>query len=143
MAEVRVSPDTGEVQVPKVWLAHDCGRALNPASVEGQIEGSVHMGLGQFLCEELRFVEGRITNASFLDYKMILPPDVPEIEAIIVESADPEGPYGAKECGEGALHPVLPAVANALYDAVGIRVRKLPATREVVLSEINKVGRKP
>ncbi|MFQ5571992.1 MAG: xanthine dehydrogenase family protein molybdopterin-binding subunit [Rhodothermales bacterium] len=141
IAEVKVEPDTGKLHVVKVWLAHDCGRALNPLAVEGQLEGSVHMGLGQFLGEEVQFEDGRIANASFLDYKMVLSTDVPEIEAIIVESADPEGPFGAKECGEGALHPVLPAVANAVYDAVGIRIKKLPATPDRVLAEIKRARR--
>ncbi len=136
VAEVKVDSDTGQIKVEKIWLAHDCGKALNPLAVEGQIEGSVHMGLGQFLGEAVTFDEGRIRNASFLDYKMVLSTDLPAIEAIIVESSDPEGPYGAKECGEGALHPVLPAVGNAVYDAVGIRVRELPATAERVLAEI-------
>ncbi len=141
VAEVEVNPETGQIHVLKVWLAHDCGLALNPLAVEGQLEGSVHMGLGQFLGEEVQFEEGRIANASFLDYKMVLSTDVPEIEAIIVESEDPEGPFGAKECGEGALHPVLPAVANAVYDAVGIRIRKLPVTPDSVLSEIKRERR--
>ncbi|MBZ0188222.1 MAG: molybdopterin-dependent oxidoreductase, partial [Candidatus Obscuribacterales bacterium] len=123
-------------KIEKVWLAHDCGRALNPQAVEGQLEGSVHMGLGQFISEALQFDGGRLTNSSFLDYKMILCTDLPEIEAIIVESVDPEGPFGAKECGEGALHPVIPAAANACYDAVGLRIRKLPATPDFVLSEL-------
>ncbi|MFQ5737489.1 MAG: xanthine dehydrogenase family protein molybdopterin-binding subunit [Acidobacteriota bacterium] len=141
VAEVRVDSETGQIQVEKIWLAHDCGKALNPLAVEGQIEGSVHMGLGQFLGEALTFEGGRIANASLLDYKMVLSTDVPEIEAIIVESTDPEGPYGAKECGEGALHPVLPAVANAVYDAAGIRIRELPATPERVLEQIKRLTR--
>jgi 4-hydroxybenzoyl-CoA reductase subunit alpha len=140
-AEVDVDPETGAIRVCDIWLAHDCGFALNPLAVEGQLEGSVHMGLGQFIGEQIQFEDGRITNASFLDYKMVLAPDVPNIHAIIVESGDPEGPFGAKECGEGALHPVLPALANAVYDAVGIRLRKLPATPDRVLTELRKSGR--
>lgn len=136
VVEVKVDDQTGLIKIEKVWLAHDCGRALNPQAVEGQLEGSVHMGLGQFISEALQFDGGRLTNSSFLDYKMILCTDLPEIEAIIVESVDPEGPFGAKECGEGALHPVIPAAANACYDAVGLRIRKLPATPDFVLSEL-------
>lgn len=139
VADVNVDPVTGKIHVGDIWLAHDCGFALNPLAVEGQLEGSVHMGLGQFLGEQVQFEQGRIENASFLEYKTVLATDVPEIHAIIVESNDPEGPFGAKECGEGALHPVLPAVANAAYDAVGIRLRKLPATPERVLAELKKV----
>jgi 4-hydroxybenzoyl-CoA reductase subunit alpha len=141
VAAANVNPDTGAITVRDIWLAHDCGFAINPLAVKGQLEGSVHMGLGQFLGEEVRFEEGRIANASFLDYKMVLSTDVPNIHAIIVESNDPEGPFGAKECGEGALHPVLPAVANAVYDAVGIRLRELPATPERVLAELKRARR--
>jgi 4-hydroxybenzoyl-CoA reductase subunit alpha len=100
------------------------------------------MGLGQFLVEQVQFEGGRIANASFLDYKTVLATDVPDIHAIIVESNDPEGPFGAKECGEGALHPVPPAVANAVHDAVGIRLRQLPATTERVLAELRKARRR-
>ena len=139
VAEVKVDRQTGTIAVVKIWLAHDCGRALNPQAVEGQIEGSVHMGLGQFMTEALHFEGGRIANSSLLDYKMVLSSDVPEIEAIIVESCDPEGPFGAKECGEGAIHPVIPAVANAVYNACGLRLRRLPATPDYVLGELKKV----
>ncbi len=141
VAEVRVDTATGGISVSDIWLAHDCGFALNPLAVEGQLEGSVHMGLGQFLSEQVLFEHGRISNASFQEYRSVLAPDVPNIHAIIVESGDPEGPFGAKECGEGALHPVPPALANAVHDAVGIRLRKLPATPDRVLAEINKVNR--
>jgi CO/xanthine dehydrogenase Mo-binding subunit len=141
VAEVTVDESTGQLTVAKVWLAHDCGRALNPLAVEGQIEGSVHMGLGQMLSEALLFDGGAIANSSFLDYKMVLSTDVPEIEAIIVESDDPEGPFGAKECGEGALHPVLPAVANAIYHAVGVRVKKLPVTAESLFMQLRSLSK--
>ena len=137
IAEVKVDPETGFVKVVKVWAAHDCGFALNPLAVAGQIEGSVHMGLGQTLMEEMRYKKDNLLmNANFLDYKVPTSVDTPEIEAIIIESNDPEGPYGAKECGEGALSPVIPAVGNAIYDAVGIRLRKLPFTPERVLSAL-------
>ena len=102
IAEVKVDPETGFVRVVKVWAAHDCGFALNPLSVAGQIEGSVHMGLGQALMEEMRYrKDNLLMNANFLDYKVPTSVDTPEIEAIIIESNDPEGPYGAKECGGG------------------------------------------
>lgn len=141
IAEVKVDPETGFVQPLKVWAAHDCGRALNPLSVEGQIEGSVHMGLGQALTEQLRYRNGQLLNSNFLDYKIPTPFDSPEIEAIIVESHDPEGPFGAKECGEGALAPVIPAIGNAIYDAVGVRMFEVPMTPDRILKAIEKKAR--
>jgi 4-hydroxybenzoyl-CoA reductase subunit alpha len=133
IAVVQVNLETGFVHVRKIWAAHDCGKALNPLSVEGQIEGSVYMGLGQLLCENFNYDGPVLTNPNLLDYKTISPVDMPEVESIIVESNDPEGPFGAKECGEGALHPVLPAVSNAIYDAIGIRFFELPITPDKVL----------
>ncbi len=142
VAEVKVDLETGFVKVVKVWAAHDCGFALNPLAVAGQIEGSVHMGLGQTLMEEMRYKKDNLLmNANFLDYKVPTSVDTPPIEAIIIESHDPEGPYGAKECGEGALSPVIPAVGNAIYDAVGIRLRKLPFTPERVLDALEAKAR--
>ncbi|MBK9973251.1 MAG: molybdopterin-dependent oxidoreductase [Planctomycetes bacterium] len=142
ICELKVDPDTGFVQPIKVWAAHDCGKALNPLSVEGQIEGSVHMGLGQALTEQMRYRNGQMLNANFLDYKIPTPFDTPEIEAIIVESHDPEGPFGAKECGEGALAPVIPAVGNAIFDAVGVRMFEVPMTPDRVLRAIEAKARK-
>jgi len=133
VAQVRVDVETGVVTVLKVWAAHDCGRALNPLTVEGQIEGSVWMGLGQALQEETLFRGARVMNPGLLEYKVAGSLDSPDIESIIVESHDPEGPFGAKECGEGSLAAVIPAVANAIYDAVGIRLTSTPFTPEKVL----------
>jgi 4-hydroxybenzoyl-CoA reductase alpha subunit len=141
ICELKVDPETGFVQPLKVWAAHDCGKALNPLSVEGQIEGSVHMGLGQALTEQLRYRNGQLLNANFLDYKIPTPFDTPEIEVIIVESHDPEGPFGAKECGEGALAPVIPAIGNAIYDAVGVRMFEVPMTPDRILKAIEKKKR--
>ena len=132
VAEVDVDPDTGVVTVSNIWAAHDCGRALNPVLVEGQIEGSVYMGYGEALMEEQVFKSDREGKAglhngpSLLDYRMPTSMDTPDLHALIVESIDPEGPYGAKEAGEGPLHPSIPAIANAIYDAVGIRLDSLP-----------------
>ncbi len=133
VAEVEVDPDTGFVDVRKIWVAHDCGRALNPVMVEGQIEGSAYMGFAEAIFEEHVFKEGGpehgLHNApSLLDYRIPTSLDCPEFEALIVESIDPEGPYGAKEAGEGPLHPSLPAIANAIHDAVGVRLDRLPFT---------------
>lgn len=134
VAEVDVDVDTGIVEVQKIWVAHDCGRALNPVLVEGQMEGSAYMGFGEALMEEQIYKDadhGRagLHNApSLLDYRIPTSLDTPELEALIVESIDPEGPYGAKEAGEGPLHPSIPAIANAIYDAIGVRMDRLPFT---------------
>ncbi|MFQ5691043.1 MAG: xanthine dehydrogenase family protein molybdopterin-binding subunit [Gemmatimonadota bacterium] len=133
VAEVEVDPETGFVDVKTIWVAHDCGRALNPALVEGQMEGSAYMGFAEAIFEQHIFKEGEHEGGlhdapSLLDYRIPTSLDCPEFEALIVESLDPEGPYGAKEAGEGPLHPSLPAIANAIYDAVGVRMDALPFT---------------
>jgi CO/xanthine dehydrogenase Mo-binding subunit len=132
VAEVEVDPETGFVDVKTIWVAHDCGRALNPTIVEGQMEGSAYMGFGEALMEQHIVKDadhGRagLHNApSLLDYRIPTSLDTPELRSLIVESIDPEGPYGAKEAGEGPLHPSIPAIANAIYDAVGVRMDSLP-----------------
>ncbi len=132
VAEVEVDVETGVVDVKAIWVAHDCGRALNRTLVEGQIEGSAYMGFAEALMEEHIFKDadhGRagLHNApSLLDYRIPTSLDTPELVSLIVESVDPEGPYGAKEAGEGPLHPSIPAIANAIYDAVGVRIDRLP-----------------
>lgn len=141
VAEVEVDEETGFVRPVEIWAAHDCGRAINPLAVEGQIEGSIHMGLGQVLSEELDYHEGALLNANLLDYKVPVASQVPPIHVRIVESIDPEGPFGAKECGEGGLAPILPAVANAVFDAVGVRITQLPLRPDVVLAAIEQQRR--
>jgi CO/xanthine dehydrogenase Mo-binding subunit len=136
VAEVSVDEETGEVTVHKVWAAHDCGRALNPVSVEGQIIGSVWMGMGQALTEEMIWKDGLLMNPGLLEYRSPSSVESPEVEPIIVESIDPEGPFGAKECSEGSLAATIPAIANAIYDAVGIRLHEVPFTPERVLSAL-------
>lgn len=133
VAEVTVNTSTGHVKINNIWGAHDCGKALNPMGVEGQLEGSWHMGIGQAMSEEMKYYNGLLVNNNFLDYKMPTTMDTPPIHTNIIETIDPEGPFGAKECGEGALHPVIPAIANAIYDAVGIRITRLPIKSEDVL----------
>lgn len=134
VAEVEVDIDTGFVDVKKIWIAHDCGRALNPVLVEGQMEGSAYMGAAEAIMEEHIFKDGDhgragLHNApSLLDYRIPTSLDTPELQSLIVESIDPEGPYGAKEAGEGPLHPSIPAIANAIYDAIGVRMDRLPFT---------------
>ena len=133
VAEVSVDEETGEVTVHKIWAAHDCGRALNPVAVEGQVIGSVWMGLGQALQEEMVWKDGLLMNPGLLEYRSPSSVESPEIECIIVESIDPEGPFGAKEAGEGSLAATIPAISNAIYDAVGVRLREAPFTPERVL----------
>ncbi|HZG44192.1 MAG TPA: xanthine dehydrogenase family protein molybdopterin-binding subunit [Longimicrobium sp.] len=132
VAEVEVDAETGFVDVKSIWVAHDCGRAINPTIVEGQIEGSAYMGFAEALMEQHVFKDAEHGRAglhdgpSLLDYRVPGSLDTPELQALIVESIDPEGPYGAKEAGEGPLHPSIPAIANAIYDAVGVRMDSLP-----------------
>jgi len=137
VAEVEVDPETGFVDVKTIWVAHDCGRALNPMLVEGQMEGSAYMGFAEAIFEQQIVKRGRPEGGlhdapSLLDYRIPTSLDCPEFVALIVEAADPEGPYGAKEAGEGPLHPSLPAIANAIWDAVGVRMDCLPFTPDRV-----------
>lgn len=136
VAEVSVDEETGEVTVHKVWASHDCGRALNPVSVEGQIIGSVWMGMGQALTEEMVWKDGMLMNPGLLEYRSPSSVESPEVEAIIVESIDPEGPFGAKECSEGSLAATIPAISNAIYDAVGVLLHECPFTPERVLAAL-------
>ncbi len=131
IAEVSVDMETGEVTVDKVTDAHDCGLAINRTSVEGQMEGSVSMGLGEALFEEVKFNDrGQIINASLGEYKIPTALDMPQVQSLIIESNEPNGPFGAKEVGEGAIMPTIPAILNAVYDATGVRITELPVTSE-------------
>ena len=137
VAEIDVDLETGEIRVEKITLAHDVGRCVNADSVEGQIEGGVYMGLGEALMEEWPFRAGEHKIPNLLDYKTLTSLDTPPIEAIIVETDDKEGPFGAKEAGQGPLNPVIPAIANAVYDAVKARVHSTPITPEKVLRALD------
>lgn len=137
VAEVDVDLDTGEIKVEKLTLAHDVGRALNPDSVEGQIEGGVYMGLGEALYEEWPFRAGEHKSPNLLDYKTPTSLDTPPIEALIIETDDKEGPFGAKEAGQGPLNPVIPAIANAVADAIKARIYSTPITPEKVLKALD------
>lgn len=141
VVEVDVDDETGQVRPAEVWLAHDGGRALNPTLFEGQIEGGVYMGLGEALMEEQRFRGALHTGPSLLDYKTPMSVDMPVIHPIIVERIDPEGPFGAKEVGQGPLLPVPPALANAVYDAVGVRIDEVPITPDKVLRALRQRAR--
>jgi len=147
VAEVDCDPETGIVRVVKIWIAHDCGRALSPVAVEGQMEGSAYMGFGEALMETHTFKPGTAAHGaglhdgpSLLDYRMPTSLDTPELESFIIESVDPEGPYGAKEAGEGPLHPSIPAIANAIHDALGIRCDRLPFSPPAVLALLRAGG---
>jgi len=136
VVELSADRETGIVRVDKVWIAHDVGRSINPLLVIGQVEGSVYMGLGEVLMEEQAFRKGRHKIPSMLDYKSPTTLEMPPVESILVETLDPEGPYGAKECGQGPLLPVIPAVANALFDALGVRIDEVPITPEKVVAAL-------
>jgi 4-hydroxybenzoyl-CoA reductase alpha subunit len=144
VVEVEVDPETGWITVPRVWIAHDIGRALNPTLARGQVEGSVYMGLGEALMEEqvFRRLPPRLSSAlvhkfpSILEYKSPTSLDMPEIVTDLIEHPDPAGPFGAKEVGQGPLLPIMPAVANAVYDAVGVRVDEVPITPEKILKAL-------
>ncbi|PYR66616.1 MAG: aldehyde oxidase [Acidobacteria bacterium] len=152
VVEVDVDPDTGWITVPRVWIAHDIGCALNPVLARGQVEGSVYMGLGEALMEEQAFrrLPARLSNAlvhkfpSLLEYKSPTFMDMPEIITDLIEHPDPAGPFGAKEVGQGPLLPIMPAVANAVYDAVGVRVDQVPVSPEKILHALQaKAAGKP
>ena len=128
VVEVEVDPDTSQVTVIKVWVAHDCGFALNPLTVEGQIQGSVWMGMGQAISEETRYHEGLLISANMLDYRVPTIVESPPMEVKIIESVDPNGPFGAKEAGEGSLSSFIPALANAVTAATGVRMTETPIT---------------
>ncbi len=135
-AEVEVDEETGAVTVLKVSAAHDAGKGINPLNCEQQIEGAIGMGVSLTVLEELKVKDGKIANTNFADYKIATSLDMPEMVPIIVESPHDEGPYGAKGIGEPALAAIGPAIANAIYDAVGIRIRDLPITPEKVLQAL-------
>ena len=151
--EVEVSPVTGWIAVSKVWIAHDIGCALNPTLARGQVEGGVYMGLGEALMEEQTFrrLPKRLSHAlvhkfpSILEYKSPTSMDMPEVVTEFIERPDPHGPYGAKEVGQGPLLPIPPALANAVYDAVGVRVDEIPVTPDKVLKALaaKKAGQLP
>jgi 4-hydroxybenzoyl-CoA reductase subunit alpha len=141
VVEVSVDEDTGVVTVDKVWVAHDCGKALNRLNVEGQVQGSVWMGMGQAMSEEAAYHDGLMLTANMLDYRVPTIQDSPPIEVGIVESIDPHGPFGAKEAGEGSLAAFLPALTNAIADAIGLRFNDLPVTPDRVFAALEKRAR--
>lgn len=138
-AEIEVDTTTGKIRVLKMVAAHDCGRAINPMLVEGQLEGSVVGGVGQALYEDVMTEKGQVLNPSFLDYGIPTAMEVPSITSVEVETDDPEGPFGAKESGEGTQLAPAPAIINAIYDAIGVRFKGLPVTPEKVLEALKNI----
>jgi 4-hydroxybenzoyl-CoA reductase subunit alpha len=149
VVEVEVDPLTGWITVPTVYIAHDIGRALNPVSVRGQIEGGVYMGLGEALMEEQAFRRlpakrsGALVHKfpSLLEYKSPTTHDMPRVVIDLVETDEPHGPFGAKEVGQGPLLPIMPAVANAVYDAVDVRIDEIPVTPDKILRALDDKAR--
>jgi CO/xanthine dehydrogenase Mo-binding subunit len=139
VAEVDVDAETGFVTVERIWIGHDIGRSINPMLVMGQVEGSVYMGLGEALMEEMTYRANRNVVHKFpslLEYKSPTTMEMCDVKTYLIEDADPNGPFGAKEVGQGPLLPVMPAIANAVYDAVGVRVDEVPITPEKVLAAL-------
>lgn len=136
VAEVEVDLETGQVRLIRATTYHDCGQPLNPQIVDGQVFGSVSTGQGQALTEQLVFNQGRIVNASFQDYRVPTALETPISDGAAVDSFEPAGPFGAKEVGEGTLAQTLGAIANAVYDAAGVRIRSLPITPDKVLAAL-------
>jgi xanthine dehydrogenase molybdenum-binding subunit len=136
--EVEVDKETGQVKILKYVAAHDVGRAINPMLLEGQVYGGATMGIGYALTERLILQDGKVMNPNFLDYKMLTAKDVPNIEPIVIETNDQFGPFGAKGIGEPGLVPTAPAIANAIYDALGVRIKDLPITPEKILAALKE-----
>jgi 4-hydroxybenzoyl-CoA reductase subunit alpha len=143
VVELTVDEDTGWIELGEIWIAHDIGRALNPLLVEGQVEGSVYMGIGEALMEAQVFRKGLHKHPSLLEYKSPTTLETPAIHTFLVETDDLEGPFGAKEAGQGPLLPVIPAIANAIYNAVGVRIDQVPITPDMVLRglELKRQGK--
>ena len=136
-----VNPATGIVTVERIWIAHDIGQSINPVLVMGQVEGIVYMGLGEILMEEMAYRGNRNVVHKFpsmLEYKSPTTMEMCDVITYLVEDPDPNGPFGAKEVGQGPLLPVPPAVANAVYDAVGVRIDEVPITPEKVLKALRE-----
>ncbi|RLE36759.1 hypothetical protein DRJ12_04090 [Candidatus Acetothermia bacterium] len=138
-AEVAVDTETGLVKVLQYVAAVDCGTPINPKMAQGQVEGAIANGIGYALTEEMLFSSrGRVRNPNLFDYKILGALDMPELEVILVDSYEPTGPMGAKSVGEIAINAPIPTIANAIYDAVGVRLRNTPFTPERVLKAMRE-----
>jgi CO/xanthine dehydrogenase Mo-binding subunit len=140
IAEVEVDIGTGHIEVLGLWAVHDAGKVINPITAEGQVEGGLAQGIGYALLEEYRFEDGRLLNPNFTDYAIPTALDVPPMVVDWVETHEPNGPFGAKSIGEMAMVPTSPAIANAVFDAIGLRMTTLPMTPERVFSALKKEG---
>jgi xanthine dehydrogenase molybdenum-binding subunit len=140
IAEVEVDPERGYVQVKRITAAHDIGFAINPAAAEGQIEGGIVQGVGFALLEEMQRANGKVTNPNLADYKLCTSREAPEIVSLMIESAPGAGPFQAKSIGELPTCPIAPAVANAVFDAVGVRITDLPITGEKIVEALKESG---
>jgi 4-hydroxybenzoyl-CoA reductase subunit alpha len=138
VVEVAVDEDTGHVSVEHVWVAHDCGFAINPLAATGQVQGAVWMGMGQALQEETQYHDGLPLRPNLLDYRVPTIAESPPIDVALIESNDPLGPFGAKEASEGALHGFAPALTSAIRDAIGVALNALPATPDRVLDALHE-----
>ena len=136
--EVEVDPETGKVKILNYVAAHDVGRAINPLLLEGQVYGGITMGVGYALSEQLILHKGEVMNPNFRDYKMLTAKDRIPIKALVVETDDPAGPFGAKGIGEPGCVPTAPAIANAIYDAIGVRINDLPITPEKIVAALKQ-----
>jgi len=135
---LKVDPETGKVSIQRVISANDVGRAINRMCSEGQFQGAIVQGLGFATSEQLIWEKGETKNPNFMDYRIPRVNDIPEVELILVETNDPEGPFGAKGIGEPGLVPTAPAIANAIYKAIGVRVKELPITPEKILDALKE-----
>ncbi len=136
--EIDVDPETGKISLLNCVTAHDCGQPINPLGLQGQLEGAISMAAGYGFLEDLPMEDGKILNPNLVDYKIIRAPEMPETEVMEVETYEPEGPFGAKEAGEGLTNPTAAALSTALHDALGITVKQLPITPEKVLRALKE-----
>ena len=144
LVDVEVDPETGKVEILRYTVFQDVGRAVHPDYVEGQIQGSVAQGIGMALNEEYFYdSEGRLRNATLLDYRMPTALDIPVIETVILESPNPSHPFGVRGCGEVSIMPVPAAIANAIHDAVGIRMREMPMSPHKIQAKLSSAHRVP
>jgi 4-hydroxybenzoyl-CoA reductase subunit alpha len=136
--DAEVDPETGKIKIHEVMTAHDCGQPINQLGLIGQLEGAASMALGYAYLEDMPMEDGKLMNPNLVDYKVIKAPEMPEAGIIEIDTYEPEGPYGAKEAGEGLTNPTAAALGNAIYNAMGIQMKELPITPERVLKALRE-----